>query len=264
MSGGILLRLRLVWALFCGILGAVIIVMQATYAGAASEQCSSKPDSSAPPGSHWYYRIDRVNQRRCWYLSSGDSRIRQASSLRRRELINRGAAHEVAQRSEIEGEIVRGSIPRREPITIFDEQTRSESVGAKVSPSASEGLVPRTVVSVSYIEPRAAEESLRRGTNHSLFFLCGALATALMIAGGAFQIVGRLHRRPKMAWLKSRRQPPMKIMGSKNKALSSKKVEIKSKKLDELRKYLVRSNISSPRLGEAISRSRLPSLIAGE
>lgn len=260
MSGGVLLRLRWVWALFYGILGAVVIAMQATYAGAASEQCSARPDSSAPPGSHWYYRIDRVNQRRCWYLSSGDSRIRQASSLSRRELINRG----VAQRSEIDGDIVRGSIPGREPIIIFDEQTRNESVAPEVSASASESLVPRTVVSVSYIQPRAAEESLRRGTNHSLAFLCGALAIALLIAGGAFQIVGRLHRRPKTAWPKSGRQPPMKVMGSKDKALSSKKVEIKSKKLDELREYLRRSNISSPQLAEAVSRSRLLSLIAGE
>jgi hypothetical protein len=259
-----LVRLRLLSALFHGILGAVIIVMPATYAGAAFEQCSAKPDSLAPPGSHWYYRIDRVNQRRCWYLSSGDSRIRQASSLRRRALINRGVANEVAQRSEIDGELVRGSTSRREPITIFDEQTRNESVGAEVNASASESLIPRTVISVSYIQPRAAEEGLRRGTNHSLVFLCGALATALLIAGGAFQIIGRFHRRPKTAWPKSGRQPPMRVMGSKDKALSSKKFEMKSKKLGELREYLRRSNISSPRLGEATSRSRLPSLIAGD
>jgi hypothetical protein len=257
-------RPRSLWVLCYGIFGAVVLVIQATCAGAASEQCSAKPDSSAPPGSHWYYRIDRVNQRRCWYLSSGDSHIRQARLLRRRELINRGAANDVAQRSEIHGEIVGGSTLGREPITVSDERTRDESVVPEVSASASESLVPQTVISLSYTQPRAAGQSLRPGTNHSLVFLCGALAIALLIAGGAFQIVGQLQRRPKTAWPKPRSQPPMKVMGSKDKALSSEKVEIKSKKLDELREYLTRSNISSPRGAEALSHTRLFSLIAGE
>jgi len=230
MSGGVLLRLRLVWALFCGILGAVIIVMPATYAGAASEQCSSKPDSSAPPGSHWYYRVDRVNQRRCWYLSSGDSRIRQAGSLRRRELINRGAGNGDARGSEIDGEIGGGSTLRRESITISGGPTHDETIAPDVTASASESLVPKTVVSVSYILPRAAEQSLRRGTNHSLVFLFGGLVVALLIAGGAFQIVGRFHRRPKTTRPKLRLQPPRNVMRSKNEALSFKKVEMRTKK----------------------------------
>jgi hypothetical protein len=26
------------------------------------------PDSPAPPNGHWYYRTDRTDQRKCWYL----------------------------------------------------------------------------------------------------------------------------------------------------------------------------------------------------
>lgn len=32
--------------------------------------CLAAPNSSTPPGSHWYYRIDRTRQRKCWYLGT--------------------------------------------------------------------------------------------------------------------------------------------------------------------------------------------------
>ena len=41
---------------------------QTSLAEPASDECKTKPGSSAPPGSHWYYRIDRTDQRRCWFL----------------------------------------------------------------------------------------------------------------------------------------------------------------------------------------------------
>jgi hypothetical protein len=35
---------------------------------ARADNCLTAPKSSAPTGSHWYYRSDRANQRKCWYL----------------------------------------------------------------------------------------------------------------------------------------------------------------------------------------------------
>jgi hypothetical protein len=34
----------------------------------ATEQCTTEPNFKAAPGGHWYYRIDRVSQRKCWFL----------------------------------------------------------------------------------------------------------------------------------------------------------------------------------------------------
>jgi len=34
----------------------------------ADDNCVSAPGAAAPQGQHWYYRIDRVKQRKCWYL----------------------------------------------------------------------------------------------------------------------------------------------------------------------------------------------------
>lgn len=35
---------------------------------AQAENCLAAPNASSPAGQHWYYRIDRVRQRKCWYL----------------------------------------------------------------------------------------------------------------------------------------------------------------------------------------------------
>ena len=43
---------------------------RASAEGAA--ECLTEPDSSAPPDSHWYYRIDRATQRKCWHLRAAN------------------------------------------------------------------------------------------------------------------------------------------------------------------------------------------------
>lgn len=39
---------------------------------AAAADCLTTPGSSASPNSHWYYRTDRTQQRKCWYLRGAD------------------------------------------------------------------------------------------------------------------------------------------------------------------------------------------------
>jgi hypothetical protein len=35
---------------------------------AAGDSCAIAPGAAAPKGEHWYYRVDSVNHRHCWYL----------------------------------------------------------------------------------------------------------------------------------------------------------------------------------------------------
>lgn len=44
-----------------------IQIAQAQVAQVA-DSCLSAPSGATPAGSHWYYRIDRVTKRQCWYL----------------------------------------------------------------------------------------------------------------------------------------------------------------------------------------------------
>jgi hypothetical protein len=42
---------------------------------AGAEDCLTGPNVSAPAGQHWYYRVDRVTHRRCWYLHAASYRV---------------------------------------------------------------------------------------------------------------------------------------------------------------------------------------------
>jgi hypothetical protein len=43
---------------------------------AAAEKCNTRPSSSAPQGSHWHYRVNHTDNRRCWFLSSEGMKVR--------------------------------------------------------------------------------------------------------------------------------------------------------------------------------------------
>jgi hypothetical protein len=46
---------------------------------AADAACLAQPDRQAAPGGHWYYRLDRETQQRCWYLKQSQATAPQAS-----------------------------------------------------------------------------------------------------------------------------------------------------------------------------------------
>lgn len=58
------------------VLSAIAVI--AAIGQARAEDCLAAPNASSPPGQHWYYRIDRVKQRKCWYLHSPLSIAHQA------------------------------------------------------------------------------------------------------------------------------------------------------------------------------------------
>ena len=62
----------LTFVMFALLLG---VFAQSTHGVRAAEECLSKPGSSAPPGQHWYYRVDHASGRHCWRLAPTDLRI---------------------------------------------------------------------------------------------------------------------------------------------------------------------------------------------
>jgi hypothetical protein len=54
-----------VTAIFTIFLSAGFGTAQANY---TADDCLAKPNATAPQGSHWYYRVDRMTRRECWYL----------------------------------------------------------------------------------------------------------------------------------------------------------------------------------------------------
>jgi hypothetical protein len=52
----------------------------ATVDTADADNCLEAPNSAAPQGSHWFYRLDRTNQRKCWYLRAPGQPAQQAAA----------------------------------------------------------------------------------------------------------------------------------------------------------------------------------------
>ena len=46
---------------------------------ARAGDCLAAPNSPAPLGSHWYYRLDWATQRKCWYVRTLDQSVKQAA-----------------------------------------------------------------------------------------------------------------------------------------------------------------------------------------
>ncbi len=67
---------KFVSAIFAGLLASIALTTESnsaepeesSNAAPAADDCLSGPKTQAPAGGHWYYRIDRVTKRHCWYL----------------------------------------------------------------------------------------------------------------------------------------------------------------------------------------------------
>jgi hypothetical protein len=46
----------------------ILLTSHSSIAESTGDECRTKPGTSAPSGLHWYYRVDRANNRHCWYL----------------------------------------------------------------------------------------------------------------------------------------------------------------------------------------------------
>src|SRR3954447_21961959 len=67
MQGRTGFSLRL--ALAASTIAASAIALAPLSDAAPAESCLKAPHGVAPQGSHWYYRLERPSQHRCWYLA---------------------------------------------------------------------------------------------------------------------------------------------------------------------------------------------------
>ena len=60
---------------------AAIALVPASHA-APADTCLSAPKGVAPQGSHWYYRIERSSNRKCWYLADKGQKVARRAAPR--------------------------------------------------------------------------------------------------------------------------------------------------------------------------------------
>lgn len=70
-----------------------------TAAPSKAGECLARPTGLSPKGSHWFYRLDRKNGRRCWYLGPESNRVRRSETAaeRRETAAERSAAKDAAK-----------------------------------------------------------------------------------------------------------------------------------------------------------------------
>ncbi|MGA8961879.1 MAG: hypothetical protein WB475_16895, partial [Pseudolabrys sp.] len=61
-----------------GFVAIASLSVQSTHAVAADE-CLTKPNSPAPQGQHWYYRLDHAANRQCWRLGPEGLRVQKSA-----------------------------------------------------------------------------------------------------------------------------------------------------------------------------------------
>jgi hypothetical protein len=59
---------------------AAAIMLGPGHAALAADDCLAGPSRPPAQGGHWYYRLDRVNNRKCWYLVEPDARAPTAEA----------------------------------------------------------------------------------------------------------------------------------------------------------------------------------------
>ena len=59
----------------------MLVTAQPSFGGSTSVECRAGPGASAPAGLHWYYRVDRANNRHCWYLQTDGLRVHASGDV---------------------------------------------------------------------------------------------------------------------------------------------------------------------------------------
>jgi hypothetical protein len=73
--GGSMLRSKILLVGLALIPATILVTGYSSLGEAKGDECRAKPDGSSPAGLHWYYRVDRANNRHCWYLHEQGVRV---------------------------------------------------------------------------------------------------------------------------------------------------------------------------------------------
>jgi hypothetical protein len=135
-----------------------------------ADDCLSRPNGPSPPGTHWYYHLDRATQRQCWYL--GQLGARTQSSAREVQAPARPRARKaIAQPTSpstdvpISAQPAPAEIAGKSTVTNQDAGTQSNAAAADVvtvlptlpTSAASSGDAPASATTGYSEEPPATE-----------------------------------------------------------------------------------------------------------
>jgi hypothetical protein len=174
-----------------------VLVAGTSHAESIVTDCITKPNSTAPQGSHWFYRLDRVTHRQCWYLGTQRTKKPQIASpapslttapipLPRNQLVET-----VAATSESTAVFSKEStkFPKSANSTVGGPSLIDQNIPVEQVTTDSHDDVP--LISTAVVSTESAVEdspSLTTRIHYILVFLGGALALTTIVFGFAFFI----------------------------------------------------------------------------
>ncbi len=212
-----------------------LATLQTSLAEPAADECKTKPDSSAPAGSHWYYRVNRTDRQQCWYLGPEGRKVRsqaregpwQASSATPTAVRENApemtratpAPMEHAQRITAEAASTGAPggaedfaapspvLPKTPDLDAREPATMSNSDTEHHEPTEAQEEMPLIWPVLTEAERAGLVDTVRESAPASVF-LVGVLAIGLLFAGATFKLARRhakSYRRDK--WRMARPSP---------------------------------------------------------
>jgi hypothetical protein len=143
----------LVLAMFLILVGEVFLTARASR---AADDCVSKPNTTPPQGSHWYYRVDRTTHRQCWYLGAEGAKVRPHQQQSTSTLRSPTSSN-VAARPEPRTTIIAAAAPVTTPVIEVPTKNNSTMEASFVETSGL-GKPDGTSVDGSLISTKPADE----------------------------------------------------------------------------------------------------------
>lgn len=225
-----MLRQKLLPAILVVLPATAALMVQSTLVEATVDECKTKPGSATPPGTHWYYRVNRASNQHCWYLSSAGTvvRARGAMANGHRHLARRSTRILLKQPPQYDRKLH----PQTASVQMVSART-ALAAAALPEPPVPERATPidfaarwpelpksrdldaREVATISYAntnqatgadqqmplswpiadtDPAGPQQASVSEPASASAFLGGALVTALLLAGGIFNLVRRSRR----------------------------------------------------------------------
>jgi hypothetical protein len=75
----------------------IVLTSHSSIAESTADECRTRPGTSAPSGLHWYYRVDRTNNRHCWYLHAQGLQTHSLTNSTLRDPQDENAAAQAGQ-----------------------------------------------------------------------------------------------------------------------------------------------------------------------
>jgi hypothetical protein len=162
LGRGKVMKHRLIQALLLGVPAAATFSMGVSIVQAA-EECRLKPDSTAPSGTRWVYRINRADHRHCWHLSSKAAITHTHLAHRYRHL---SGDPEAARQDQQGGDSdLQTAFAGKTDVAVAAKLPPMPQAATPSTEQPPDDLIPRSVSTIVYRLPTAGAQTVTAATH---------------------------------------------------------------------------------------------------